>query len=224
MIPLVAAALFFVGIHLLISGTSLRARLVMRMGERNYLGVFSLMSAAGLAWLILSFIHVRVVLPTTLLEWRWAAVLLNFVALLFICFGVLGKSPTAVGGESKLDEADPATGMHRITRHPMLWGFLIWAAVHMAFNPQSAPLVFFGAFLLLALLGPRAIDAKRAAQHGEKWQRYLAVTSNLPFAAILQGRNRLALSELLAFPLFAAAVLTELLVLGHTWLFGVPAL
>lgn len=223
MISLALAALFFVGIHAGISATGLRARLVTRFGELPYRALFSLLSAAGLTWLILAFVQARQLHPTGLMDWRGLAVLLNFIALCFVCFGVLGRSPTGVGGESKLDEAEPATGLHRITRHPMLWGFALWAATHMLFNPQPAALLFFGTFLLLALIGARSIDAKRAAALGERWQRYAAVTSNLPFAAILQGRNRLVWQELLALPLFVAAILTELLVLYHGALFGLPA-
>ncbi|HVT35023.1 MAG TPA: NnrU family protein [Nevskiaceae bacterium] len=225
MSSLIAAALFFVGIHVFISGTALRGFLVRRLGEKIYLAFFSALSAGGLAWLIWAFTSVRVVVPTGLAGWRWFAVVLNFIALVLVSFGVLSRSPTAVGGARLLDEdGEPARGMHRVTRHPMLWGFAIWAAVHMVFNPQSPALIFFGTFLVLALTGPLLIDAKRAAVEGERWKRYLSATSNVPFAAIFAGRNRMAWDELVAFPLLAAAVITELLVLNHAAWFGVPAL
>lgn len=223
MISLILAAGFFIGLHLGISGTPLRARLIARLGEKNYMAAFSLASAAGLTWLILAFLQARILQPTAWPDARWVAVVLNFAGLMFISFGVLARAPTAVGGQSQLDAAEPATGLHRVTRHPMLWGFALWAAAHMLFNPQWPALVFFGAFLLLAVLGPRSIDAKRAATLGERWQRYAAVTSNLPFAAIMQGRNRLVASELIAFPLLVAIVLTELLLLFHADWFGLPA-
>lgn len=223
MMSLVLAAVFFVGLHLVVSGTALRARLLSRLGTKAYMGLFSAASAIGLAWLIVAFLQARTLQPTALMDWRWLAVLLNFLALLFISFGVLTRSPTAVAGEARLDAAEPATGLHRVTRHPMLWGFALWAVAHMVFNPQLPALLFFGAFLVLALVGPRSIDAKRAAAQGEKWHRYAAVTSSLPFLAIAQGRNRLVWRELLTLPLVVAAVLTELLLLFHAALFGLPA-
>ena len=48
--------------------------------------------------------------------------------------------------------------------------------------------------------------------------------SNVPFAAIIQGRNQLVLEEFLALPLFVALILTELIILYHAEMFGMPAL
>src|SRR5262249_26116361 len=36
-----------------------------------------------------------------------------------------------------------------------------------------------------------AIDAKRRRSFGEQWMQFAAVTSNVPFAAIVAGKNRL---------------------------------
>jgi hypothetical protein len=47
MASLLAAALFFDGIHFLISGTAPRARIVGLIGERLFQGLFSLMSLAA---------------------------------------------------------------------------------------------------------------------------------------------------------------------------------
>jgi uncharacterized membrane protein len=218
---LILAALFFVGIHALISGTGLRAVLVGKLGEKAYLGLFSLLSAVALAWLILAFVHARVIMPTPWLEYRWFAALLVFVAFQFIVLGMMTRGPTVVGGESALDQPDPARGIHRITRHPFLCGFAIWAATHMIFNPEAAPLCFFGAFLLLSLIGPWLIDAKRARALGAKWQSYAAVTSALPFLAIAQGRNHLVLAEIGALKIVIAAVIFGAFALLHARLFGI---
>ncbi len=55
MISLLAAACFFVGIHLFISGTPLRDAIVARIGEQPYLGLFSLASLAGIVWLCMAY-------------------------------------------------------------------------------------------------------------------------------------------------------------------------
>lgn len=221
---LIAAALFFVGIHLFISGTGLRDALVSRVGSRAYQGLFSLLSAAGLAWMIWAYLHLRIPQVSNLQEWRWVAAVLNLVAITSIVFGVVARSPTMVGGEGVLHDDDPAKAAHRITRHPMLWGFALWAATHLIFNPQPGSLWFFGAFLVLSLLGTRSIDAKRARALGDLWQAYAAKTSNVPFAAILQGRNRLSLAELADFRLLIALVVWAALLMLHGKFFGLPAI
>src|SRR5207253_7436795 len=48
---LFAAALFFDGIHFLISGTAFRGKIVGLIGERPFQGLFSLMSLIGIVWL-----------------------------------------------------------------------------------------------------------------------------------------------------------------------------
>jgi uncharacterized membrane protein len=42
----------------------------------------------------------------------------------------------------------------------------------------------------------RSIDAKRAAKMGNNWRAFAKWTSIVPFAAIIQERNKLALSEI----------------------------
>jgi len=224
MTSLIGAALFFVGIHLFISGTRLRDVLVARLGSNAYRGLFSLLSAGALTWLIWAFARARVPQVTGLLDWRWLALVLNFIAFVFIVYGVMSKSPTAVGGEAVLRDPDPAKAAHRITRHPMLWGIALWSATHMVFNPQPVTLIFFGAFLALALFGTRSIDAKRARSLGDLWQTYLQKTSNVPFVAIAQGRNHLSLGEMTDFRLLVALVVWMTFWMLHARFFGVPAI
>ena len=88
---------------------------------------------------------------------------------------------------------------------------------------SAATLVFFGAFLVLTVMGPASIDHKRARALGERWEHFAAVTSRLPFAAIAQGRNSLALSELIGWRLVLALVLCGAVFYLHDWIFGVPA-
>src|SRR5262249_45825997 len=51
--------------------------------------------------------------------------------------------------------------------------------------------VELNSLLVLALGGTAAIDAKRRRSFGEQWMQFAAVTSNVPFAAIVAGKNRL---------------------------------
>ncbi|MGH8481921.1 MAG: NnrU family protein [Nevskiaceae bacterium] len=219
---LALAAAAFAAMHLLVSGTRVRDALVARLGEQPYRGLFSLASAVVLGWLIWAYAQARQPALTPLIDWRWLAAALVLVAFLFIVLGLATPGPTIVGAEKLLAKGVEARGVHRITRHPFLWGVALWAAVHLAFNPENANLWFFGTFVLVAAAGTFSIDAKRARAFGEAWQRYAAQTSNIPFAAIAQGRNRLVVGELGWVKLGAGVAVYVAFALLHAKFFGLP--
>jgi uncharacterized membrane protein len=78
----------------------------------------------------------------------------------------------------------------------------------------------FGSIATVSLFGTFLMDRKKAATLGEDWARYAAVTSNVPFAAVAAGRNRLVVSELVA-PVLVGLVGYGLVLWGHQWLSGV---
>jgi uncharacterized membrane protein len=193
MLNLIAASAYFLLIHFGVSGTKLRDALVARLGEGPYRGAFALASLLGLVWMGYAYRHA----PTRplwglVLGFRPAAYVLVLIAFIFVVVGLATPSPTRVGMESKLAQgSDIARGMVRITRHPFLWGVALWALVHLIVNGDLASLILFGSLLVLALGGTAAIDAKRRRSFGEQWMQFAAVTSNVPFAAIVAGKNRL---------------------------------
>lgn len=225
MLQLWAAAAFFLGIHLAIAGTGARDRIVGLIGERAWLALFSLASIAGISWLAYSFN--QAVLGPNHLYWvppMWTlhlAPLVVLVAALFVVIGVTTPNPTAVGAEALADKPDTVKGMLRVTRHPFLWGAAIWALWHILVNGDKASIIFFGTFALLAILGTFSIDDKKRKRMGESWTGFAAKTSNLPFAAIFAGRNRLKLGELGWWRILAALIVFGALFYAHFWLFGV---
>ena len=222
MISLLLAAIFFVGIHVLVSGTSLRAAIVAKTGEVVYQTAFSVVSLLGLIWLGFAYAAVE---PAEFWEpaaWlRPVTHLLTLLSFLLVAIGMATPSPTAVGGEAALSEGVTASGILRITRHPFLWGVALWAVAHLLVSAELASLVFFGALLLLALVGPPSIDAKRKRMFGEHWTTFAESTSSVPFLAISQGRNTLELAEIGWWRIALGLVLYAVFVGTHTWLFGV---
>jgi uncharacterized membrane protein len=194
MLSLIAASAYFLLIHFGVSGTRLRAALITRLGAGPYRGAFALASLIGLAWMIYAYRRAPTVpLWGLLLGFRPAAYVLVLIALLFVVIGLATPSPTRVGMESTLSKGpDMARGVVRITRHPFLWGVALWALVHLIVNGDLASLILFSSLLVLALAGTLSIDAKRKRDFGEQWARFASVTSDIPFAAIAAGRNRLA--------------------------------
>lgn len=229
MTNLIAAAAVFVLIHLLISGTRVRDALVARLGEGAYMGLFSLASVAALAWLGFAYAGARDD-AWNLAYWgvtpagRHLQLSLQVIAFLFIVLGLATPNPTSVKQEGVLDRDDAVKGILRVTRHPFLWGVAIWAAGHLIVNGDRASLILFGSLLVLAVSGTASIDAKRRRALGDRWSGFAARTSNIPFAAILTGRQKLSLGEIgVIKPAIALGVYAALL-FAHPYLFGVPAL
>lgn len=224
MTVLIAAALFFFAIHLLVSGTALRGALVGVMGEGAYMGFFSLASGAGLAALIWGYGQAR---GAGAVYWQPPAwgfhlqYLLTLLAFLFVIVGLTTPNPTSVKQEGVLSKPDAVKGMLRITRHPFLWGVALWSAGHLMMNGDTPSIILFGTMLVLAILGTVSIDAKRRKALGETYTAFTAKTSNLPFAAILAGKQSLKLGEIGWWRIVLAIALWGLVAWFHGALFGV---
>jgi uncharacterized membrane protein len=217
---LIVAALLWIAVHLGLAGTMLRDAVVRRIGEVPFRGVFSLLSIAALVFLVWAWS----VVPGTLLwvapTWLgWLLVLAMLPAFVLFVASVSGRNPTMMGPRD--GRAQSPRGVTRVTRHPMLWSFTIWAGVHIAGAGDSAAIVFFGAFLVTALAGMPSIDAKLARRDPASWLALLAATSIVPFAAIVQGRNRLVPGEIGWLTPAIAVVAWIVLLVAHPWLFGV---
>ena len=224
MIMLIAAVVVFLAIHFLISGTSVRDRIVAAVGEGPYLGLFSLASILSLVWMIFAFVQARAS-PANASYWgitrasRDPAIALVFIAFLLAVPGLLSNSPTRVRGDNQVDKPTAATGMTRITRHPFLWGVAVWAVAHLIANGRLADIILFGGLLVTALAGPFSIDARRRRALGDRYRAFEAQTSNIPFAAIIQGRQTLALGEIW-WRLLVAVALFGLLLWAHPYFTG----
>jgi uncharacterized membrane protein len=214
---LALASAAFLAAHF-VSSTPLREAIVRRVGEKAYLALYSLAAIATLGWMVWAYNHApaqRLWPGLKLLP----AILMPF-ALILLAAGVLGKNPTAVGQSRVLHASDAARGVLRVTRHPVMWAIMLWAFAHLLARGTAGGAIFFGSFLLLAALGTRAIDARKARALGEDWRRFAASTSNIPLLAIAQGRNRLALGEIGLVRTAFGLILYGGLLVSHAWLFG----
>jgi len=229
MLSLLAAAAFFLAIHLLVAGTGVRDALTGKIGLGPYMGLFALSSVAGLVWMGLAFAQARN-MPGDSVWWdltpltRQVQIGLQLLAMLLIVPGLTTPNPTSVRQEGALDRPGVTKGMLRITRHPFLWGVAIWAVGHLLVNGDAASIVLFGAMLALALFGTISIDAKRRRALGAKWDAFAAETGNIPFAAILRGQQTLSLVEIGWWRIALAVVIWGLLAWAHPYMFGVRAL
>lgn len=217
---LLASVLFF-GTHLGVSSTPLRGSLVSRVGERGYLGIYSLLAAVTLGFMIYAYTHVShanfIWLPN-IAEHAFTKTLMPFAFILLVS-GFAAKNPTAVMGDAALEA--PLAGIFKITRHPVQWAILLWALGHLVSNGDMASITFFGTFALLSAFGMAAIDARRRFREEPAWQEFYDVTSTIPFMAMARGKNSLTLAELDWVSVGVAIVLFVLVYIFHKDIAGV---
>jgi uncharacterized membrane protein len=214
---LIIATLVFLGIHI-VPSTPLRANVVKLLGEGPYLGLFSLLSAAGLVWM--SVAYGRAPMEALWPAQRFVPVFVLPFAFVLLACGLLARNPTVVGQAGALKHPEAARGILRVTRHPVMWAIMLWAGAHLLALGSLRSVVFFGGLLLLAAAGTTLQDARKAKALGEDWKRFAASTSNIPFTAIAQGRNRLVWKEIGWWRPAVGLVLFALLLYFHPWLFG----
>ena len=223
MSEILPAALAFLLTHFGLSVEPVRSLVIRAIGQNAFLAVYSVLALATFGYLVYLYTDV----PRTTYLWLlnpdfyWPAKILMPLVCLFVFGGFLVRNPTQVGMQQLLQSGEyEAKGLLRITRHPLQWGIALWAITHIIANGDAVSVVFFAAFLLLSVIGTLHMDARKAAALGQDWHAFAAQTSNLPFLAILSGRNRLVLAELWQ-PALLAAVTYVALYWGHEWYAGV---
>jgi uncharacterized membrane protein len=133
---LIAGLVVFLGVHLLPTVPHGRRALVARWGEPRYRIAFSLVSAVGLALIVIGYAN-----SGARERWfePWPAARAIAPYAMTVSFVLLAA-------------ANMRGYLRRALRHPMLLGVLIWAVVHLLANGDRAGTVLFGAFIAYALV------------------------------------------------------------------------
>ena len=148
MAVLIFGLVVFFGIHLLPCSRVLRQRLINRLGEGGYKGLFSLGSAAGLGLIVWGMSSAPLVAVYDPPLWG------RHVTFLFVLIAMV-----------LLVAAYTPSHIRRRVGHPMLWGISFWAAGHLLANGDLASLLLFGSFFFYAqadriFINRRQVEAK----------------------------------------------------------------
>jgi uncharacterized membrane protein len=179
----------FAGSHLMLSSTPVRRRLVARMGEQPFRGLYSLVAFAFFIPLVTTYFmhkHAGPVLWT--LPHGPALIAIVYVAMAFafvlIAAGLMQPSPAFVVP----GEATPRA-VHRITRHPVMMGLALIGLAHLLPNGSATDVAFFGGVVLFALVGSAHQDRRKLASGDERFRRFYEETPFFPFTgpASLRG-------------------------------------
>jgi len=179
MLELIAANAAFVGTHFAMSHP-LRPVMAKALGAAGFQVVYSLVSFATLGWVYLAFQKAP---PADLggsgeVGWILATILTLPAMILFA--GSLFGNP-ALPTPMAQDQARAApTGVFRITRHPMMWGFGLWALSHMVLFWSTRTMITAFAMGFLALVGAHLQDRKKRELMGEAWEQWESRTSYWP--------------------------------------------
>jgi uncharacterized membrane protein len=169
----------FAGSHVVLSSVPVRRRLVARLGEGPFRGLYSLVAFAFFIPLVATYFahkhagpqlwsltHGPVLVATVYLGMAFAFVL--------IAAGLMQPSPASVvPGEAR--------AVHRITRHPVMMGIALVGLAHLLPNGNAADVAFFGGLALFALLGSVHQDRRKLASGDERFRRFYESTPFLPF-------------------------------------------
>ena len=202
------SAIAFVGLHFLMSHP-LRAPLVRKMGEKGFQGVYSLVALLTFGLMVYFYRGIGREDPIWVAPaWAWiiGSLVMWIGSILFA--GSFVRNPALPG--ARLEKGAAPRGVLAITRHPMMWGFATWAAVHLAVIGTPKALVFDSALLILAIGGSVGQDSKKAGLMGERFHEWAAQTAFVPFA---RG---------IAWPGTAAVIGGTVLFLLATWFHPMP--
>jgi len=216
---LILAVSAFIASHELLSH-ALRKPVIGVVGPKLFPLVYSVVAFATLGWAVWAW---RATPP----ELLWTApdglhvvgaIAMFFASVLFVG-SVTAPNPALMGGKAK----GGPQGVQRITRHPMMWAFAIWAMVHIVLPADGRTVVLASGILVLALLGASMQDRKKRGQLPD-YGAHEAVTGFIPFGAQFGGRAawRSAVPGWIA--LIGGAVLFAVLVWAHPMVIGAPAL
>jgi uncharacterized membrane protein len=220
------------GTHIGLASRPIRGRLVARLGELGFGALFSVVAATAFTLLVRTYAAQRgqgapglALGADSLARAVLIAVVVAGVVLIAASLASYGRSPYALFAEGG---GDPR-GVERVTRHPFFAGVALAAAAHVLLATHLVGTTLAAGFLVLVVVGAWHQDRKLLALRGRPYADYLRVTSAVPFAAIVAGRQRLVWRELplgaLAAGLVAAFVLRRvhetIFAAGGAWVVAV---
>lgn len=149
---LIAGLVLFIGIHVLPWFPSLRDAAVARLGRNGYRGLFSLVALTGLVLVVIGWgraEYVGVYIPPA-----WGRHL---------------TYPLLLAAFILLPAAHMKGNFKRYTRHPMLWGVVLWGLGHLAVRGDLKSLLLFGGLIAYSLLAMASANARGARKQEARY-------------------------------------------------------
>jgi uncharacterized membrane protein len=212
----------FAGTHILLSSSWVRPKLVARLGEFPFLGLYSVVAFVTLIPLFVYYFrhpHAGPYLWQTFGPYLLARdINLLFMALAFVLLigGLVSRPPSAM----MVSGTPEPYGLTRITRHPVLSAFFLFGLAHcLVANRTLGDLIFFGGFAVFARVGAWHQDSRKVIDI-PGYAEFKEATSFLPFAAIITKKQSFPHGELRWGVIFIALIVFYVVRAYHPKLFG----
>src|SRR5690606_29172195 len=111
-----------------------------------------------------------------------------------------------------------------VTRHPVLWGFILWAASHLVASGDLRSVLLFGALALFGASGIVVTERRNRRRLGKDCDRIAQATTILPFAGYLTGSTRPRIDGSMIAGLAVALMVTAWLLPGGHFVCSAPTL
>lgn len=174
---LILGLVTFLGIHLVPALPAMRAQIAVRLAEKRYKGLFSLVAGIGLVMIV------------------WGYAIAPRGAQLFApSVGARHAAPLVMTLSFILLAAANMRGhIRRVLRHPMLIGVGLWALVHLLANGHEKAALLFGAFLAYVALDLGSVAARGAVKTFEpvKKHDFIAVGAGVLLALVVMLFHRI---------------------------------
>ena len=199
----------FAGTHLVLSSLPVRQRIVARISEGPFRGLYSLVAFVFFVPLVRTFFANKhagrwlwVVERGAGL--RWAMYVGMGLALVMLAASLVRPSPAAVV------PGDPTPrGVYRITRHPLVMSIALFGALHLLPNGSTTDIAFFGGFIAFALAGAWHQDRRKLALDVPGFRAFYEATPFLPFTGRYTLRGLGELSPIVVGAGIAAAAVVR---------------
>lgn len=222
MTNLLIALTVFLALHSIPALPPVRAGAISLLGRRTYLMIYSLVSIVVLGWVFQAALATDYIPLWQPAGWQAKVTIVTAPLGLFLVLAGLA-SPNPMSVSIRPDVAPGA--ITSVTRHPVMWGFLLWSVGHLVPNGDLRSLILFGGLSLFTLAGLLMLDRRARKRLGDDWAPMSRTHSMIPFAAILKGHNRLPIDRPMIVSAAIAVVVTWwLLAGGHAALFGADPL
>lgn len=221
-----AALVVFLASHIAPTRPPVRRALVAALGARGFTALYSALSLAALAWLVVAAGRAPFIpIWSGVSSLRWAPILLMPAVCLLVALAAGAPNPLSFGG-AHAEQFDPRRpGPARLARHPILLALALWSFAHLLATGDLAHIVLFGLFLAFAVIGMPVIDARRRRELGEaEWRRLSAATSAWPLLGLTRAPWRPALDRVAAIRLALGAAALLALIAAHPYVIGASPL